>query len=138
MTALPKMGPYPLVELQPREVWDISQREIQRRRKAQRLADSERARSRAADIIARVAAVFGFTVDQLRSRASARALVDARRVACYLARKITGLCFEQLGELLARTHAAVSHVCRSVSRKLARWPTGSTALALAQAEEACA
>jgi chromosomal replication initiator protein len=95
-------------------------------------------RDRAVEIFGRVAAYFGYTFDELRGLGKARALNDARRIAYYLARKITGLAFDALGPLLGRDGSSISHACRMVARKLERWPGGSTALAIAQAEGALA
>jgi chromosomal replication initiation ATPase DnaA len=95
-----------------------------------------RDRDRARDIFERVAARFGFTFADLRSHNIARAVVEARRIACYLVRRITGLGFVTIGPLLERSGATISHACRVVARKLRKWPGGSTALAIAQAEGA--
>ncbi len=116
MNALPQLQPYPLV--------DISAYTLKR--------------DRVVHIFTRVAALFGYTLAELRAYGQRPKLVEARRIACYLARKITGLGFETIGALLERHGSSVSHACREVARKLERWPGGSTALAIAQAEGALA
>jgi len=123
------MGPYELVPLRPREEWDISTREAKRRRKAARVQQAATKLERAQVILERVAEFYGYALVLMREPNQSRQLSEARHIACYLIRKLTGLTYREIGPLFDRTHQAISHACREVSRKLARWPGGSTAIA---------
>jgi hypothetical protein len=125
------------LEPNPRKTWTQKHRESWRRGKEYRANLAAAKLEQATAILERVAAFYGFTVTQLRAQDLSVRLIEARHIACYLIRKSTGLPYHEIGPLFERTGSAISHACREVSRKLARWPGGSTALAIAQAESAC-
>lgn len=95
-------------------------------------------RTKAERIIVQVARSYGLKRADLLARTDADPISEARRIACYLARKATGLSYREIGLLLdGRHHGTVLAAVRWVEQALARWPGGSTAGAVAQAEEAC-
>ena len=118
-----------------RAQWTLKQREAWLRSRAARERHAAELLERAEVILERVAEFYGFRVLAMRSASQAPRLSEARHIACYLVRKLTGLTYHEIGPLFERTGSAISHACRDISRKLARWPGGSTALAIAQAEQ---
>jgi chromosomal replication initiator protein len=85
-----------------------------------------------------VARYYGLAFRDLRARTRVALFAEARRVACYLLRTLTNLSFPQIGLYLRRDHSTVISACRSVARRLARWPDGPTADAVAVARMALA
>jgi chromosomal replication initiation ATPase DnaA len=131
------MGPNELVQLLPSKQWDISTREARRRRKVKRAEQASFLRAAAVRIIEAVAQLYGVGLAEMLEHTRVVAIAEARAIACYLVRARTGLSYPVIGELLGRHHTTVMHACRAVSGKLSRWPGGSTALAISQAEQAC-
>ncbi|MFO7653203.1 MAG: chromosomal replication initiator protein DnaA [Candidatus Krumholzibacteriia bacterium] len=67
------------------------------------------------DIQKAVAAEFGFTVDQLKSKRRTQDLARARQIAMYLARDMTGSTLNQIGRAFGnRDHTTVAHACQKV------------------------
>jgi chromosomal replication initiation ATPase DnaA len=125
------------LEPNPRKTWTQKHRESWRRGKEYRAKLAAAKLEQATVILERLAEFFGYSVVAMQSPNMTVRLRDARHIACYLIRKSTGLPYHEIGPLFERTGSAISHACREVSRKLARWPGGSTAIAIAQAEAAC-
>ncbi len=114
----------------------MTRREAQHQRKAQRLEHAVAIRAAAVRICEAVARFYGFAfADLLEQDRRARAHA-ARSIICYLIRARLDMDYSEIGRLLGRHRTTILTMCRGVSRKLARWPGGSTALAVAQAEGA--
>lgn len=66
--------------------------------------------------VARVAEAFGFTADELYSRARPQQLARARQVACWLLRRrFPHLSYPMIGKVMAgRDHSTVIYACRQV------------------------
>jgi chromosomal replication initiator protein len=118
--SLPAMEPFPLLDI---SAW--VRPPPPRRLSARRICNA-------------VARLFGLTFKALRSRCRDVKHCEARHLACYLVRKLTGMSYPQIGRALRRDHSTVMFACRSVSAKMASDPGGRTAIAVAQAEGALA
>ncbi len=81
--------------------------------------------------IARTSAkYFGLRVADLTSPSRQRAIVQARGVAMYLARQLTGKSLEQLGvHFGGRDHTTVLHSCRSIEARVGSDPATRRAVA---------
>lgn len=67
-------------------------------------------------LAAAVARVFGMSLAQLRGRSQRQEVVSARGMAMYLARRLTGLTLEQIGQYFGgRDHTTVLHQCRKTA-----------------------
>src|SRR5206468_8313523 len=74
-------------------------------------------------IAERVGGYFQVEPDQLQSRRRYRNVVLPRQVGMYLARQLTPLSLEQIGEYFGgRDHSTVLHACRKVEEALERDP----------------
>jgi len=71
-------------------------------------------------IIAATARAFRLPPGRLRGRARSVESVHARQVAMYLARRLLGRSFAELGAAFERDHASVLHACRAVGERLER------------------
>src|SRR5262249_41424308 len=71
-------------------------------------------------IIAATARAFRLPPGRLRGRARSVESVHARQVAMYLARRLLGRPFAELGAAFERDHASVLHACRAVGERLER------------------
>ena len=65
-----------------------------------------------------VAEVFGLRPDDLIARCRTKKVTFPRQVAMYLARKLTGASFPQIGRAFNRDHATVLHAYRRVKESL--------------------
>jgi chromosomal replication initiator protein len=70
-------------------------------------------------IVERVGGYYQVEPRQLRSRRRSRQVLLPRQVGMYLARQLTGLSLDQIGEYFGgRDHSTVLHACRKVERAL--------------------
>ena len=67
-------------------------------------------------ILEATAEMYGFTVDDLRSKSRRRPLVIARQVAMYVTRELTDLSYPAIArEFGGRDHTTVMHACDKIS-----------------------
>lgn len=83
-----------------------------------------------------IAALYDLTFDDMLAHRRRAKVAEARQIACYLLHKVLGKNYAHIGRLLNRRSDTIKHSCDIVRGKLARWPGGKTALAVAQAEQA--
>ena len=70
-------------------------------------------------IVEQTAAMFGLTVEQLKSKSRTRDLVHARQVGMYVCRELTDLSYPQIGkEFGGRDHTTVIHAYEKVSSRM--------------------
>lgn len=74
------------------------------------------------EIIERVAAIRGVTVDALRSQDRAQRISHFRSEAVYLARKLTPLSFPDLGEAFERDHSTIVHAHDLIAKRVNQYP----------------
>ncbi len=79
-------------------------------------------------IEAAVCAVYGLTPAELRSPSRAAKVVQARQVAMYLARELTGLSLAAIARSFDRDHTTVLHAVRAVTGRLEPGSDTSTAI----------
>ncbi|MEW4566665.1 DnaA/Hda family protein [Tautonia sp. JC769] len=81
-----------------------------------------------AQVIHAVARSFGLRPRDLRSASRRAALVEARHLAIFLARDLTGASFAELGKAFGgRDSKTIRHACQATSRRLADDPTLASA-----------
>jgi chromosomal replication initiator protein len=74
-------------------------------------------------IVQRVAKCFHVTPKEVRSRSRQRALVVPRHVSMYLARRLTRMSLQQIGDYFGGCdHGAVLHACRKMEKTVASDP----------------
>ncbi len=69
-------------------------------------------------IIAEVARFFGYEEDAIRGPGRSRQIVNARNIAIYLIRNITGLTTTDIGKIFGRDHSTAVHSLDQVNAKL--------------------
>ena len=74
-------------------------------------------------IIARIADYYNITPEEVVGKGKTTNVVNARQMAIYLIRKLTGLTLEQIGEAMNRDHSTVLHSIRKVEELLKSDPT---------------
>jgi chromosomal replication initiator protein len=63
----------------------------------------------------------GLTVAKIRGKSRAQAIADARSLAMYLIRRLSGLTYSEIGRQFGRRdHTTVLHSCQKVERLIAR------------------
>lgn len=65
-----------------------------------------------------VAEHFKLKPDLLFTKTRKREISDARQIVMYLAKKMAGMSFKNIGTKLGRTHATVIYACRSIDERL--------------------
>lgn len=73
-------------------------------------------------IIAKIADYYNITPEEVVGKGKTTNVVNARQMAIYLIRKLTGLTLEQIGEAMNRDHSTVLHSIRKVEESLAKDP----------------
>ena len=74
---------------------------------------------------------FGLTVGELKGKSRQQAIAEARGLAMYLARRLTGASYAEIGRQFGgRDHTTVLHACRKVDAasrprrtRCGDWPT---------------
>jgi chromosomal replication initiation ATPase DnaA len=85
------------------------------------------------NILAAVARANDMTIETLTRRTRAPAIAEPRLIACYLLRTEGRLSFPAIGRLVDRHHTTVMAACKSIAKRLKRWPDGPTARAVGRA-----
>ncbi len=71
-----------------------------------------------------VAAYFQISLAELTGSRRTKDLVEARQIAMYLARELTGLPYQEIGRHFGgRDHSTVMHACRKVEQQMAQDPS---------------
>ena len=73
-------------------------------------------------IIARVADYYNITPEEITGKGKTRNVSDARQMAIFLTRKLTGLTLEKIGTILNRDHSTVLHSIKMMEKNLANDP----------------
>lgn len=69
-----------------------------------------------ADVMEIISEINGFSIEQLKSKRRTQDLAEARQIAMYLAREMTGASLNQIGRSFGnKDHSTVSHACRKIS-----------------------
>lgn len=73
-----------------------------------------------AEIVAKVAAYYRISPDDLAGRNRAAAVAQARQIAMYLCRDQTDLSLPKIGELFSKDHTTVLYACRKIKEDMNR------------------
>ena len=73
-------------------------------------------------IIARVADYYNITPEEITGKGKTRNVSDARQMAIFLTRKLTGLTLEKIGSIMNRDHSTVLHSIKIMEKNLANDP----------------
>lgn len=65
-----------------------------------------------------VSTFYGLEPDTLFTKSRKREISDARQMVMYLAKKLTGMSFKNIGTKLGRTHATVLYACHNIDERL--------------------
>lgn len=65
-----------------------------------------------------VSSHFALEPDTLFTKSRKREISDARQIVMYLAKKMAGMSFKNIGNKLGRTHATVIYACRNIEERL--------------------
>ena len=68
----------------------------------------------ALELMREVAAAYGVTLDDIRSRSRVARLATARAVTCFLLNRCLNMSTNEVGKAIFRDHASVMHSCRQV------------------------
>ena len=73
-------------------------------------------------IVEKIADYFNLTPEEITGKGKTRNVANARQMAIYLIRKLTGQTLEDIGKLIGRDHTTVLHSIRKVEENLASDP----------------
>ena len=73
-------------------------------------------------IISRVADYYNITPEEIMGKGKTRNVSDARQMAIFLTRKLTGLTLEKIGSIMNRDHSTVLHSIKMMEKNLANDP----------------
>jgi chromosomal replication initiator protein len=74
-------------------------------------------------IISKIADFYNVTPEEVVGKGKTRNVTDARQMAIYLIRKLTGLTLEQIGDVIGRDHSTVLHSIRKIEESIANNPS---------------
>ena len=74
-------------------------------------------------IIAKIADYYNVTPEEVTGKGKTKNVANARQMATYMIRKLTGNTLEQIGAIMGRDHATVLHSIRKVENSLANDPS---------------
>ena len=74
-------------------------------------------------IISKIADFYNVTPEEVVGKGKTRNVTDARQMAIYLIRKLTGLTLEQIGDVIGRDHSTVLHSIRKIEESIASNPS---------------
>ena len=72
------------------------------------------------EIVAKVAAYYRISPDDLAGKSRAAAVAQARQIAMYLCRDQTDLSLPKIGELFSKDHTTVLYACRKIKEDMNR------------------
>ena len=70
------------------------------------------------NIIQEVSVLYSVTPDDIRSKKRSAQISNARKVAAYIMREVTGMSFEDIGNEFGRDHATMIYSINSVSEQM--------------------
>lgn len=65
-----------------------------------------------------VSSFYGIEPDTIFTKSRKREISDARQMVMYLAKKLTGMSFKNIGSRLGRTHATVLYACHNIDERM--------------------
>jgi chromosomal replication initiator protein len=74
-------------------------------------------------IIEKIADFYNISPEEISGKGKTRNVANARQMAIYLIRKLTGLTLEQIGDVIGRDHSTVLHSIRKIEESIANNPS---------------